>query len=153
MGTQQVLMLVIGVIVVGVAVAVGIVMFNTGSYNANQNAIAVNMQDINTKMLQFWMLPSSMGGANQLPANVKMETVGASLGFSKNGEVYSFINEDGEFRLKSTNETNGKVVIEGLGNVGKSNNKFPLVTMTIDMMTQSAETAITEASGFSNTSH
>ncbi|MDD3236149.1 MAG: hypothetical protein PHH43_07460 [Candidatus Cloacimonetes bacterium] len=146
MGAQQILMLVIGVIVVGLAVAVGIVMFNSNAYNANRTAIAADMQGLKIRMSEFWMLPSSMGGANQNTANLQMENVGNSLGLSNNDGVYSYSGDNGEFRLISVD--NGEVVIGGLGNVAKHNDLFPYIKMTVDMMTQSAELEIKDAAGF-----
>ena len=70
MGSQQVLIIVIGVIVVGVAVGVGIMIFNNMTFSSNKSAIANDLQEFSTKMSQYWMLPSSMGGANQNISNV-----------------------------------------------------------------------------------
>ncbi len=145
MGTQQIMVLVIGVIVVGVAISVGFVVFNSGSYNSNKTAIATDLQDMGTKLVQYWLLPTSMGGANKSIANVTMASVGLSLGFTEEGGVFRSVNDNGEYRVKSV--ASGVVVIAALGTASKGN-KFPYAELTMDMLTQSPETAVSDAEGF-----
>nr|MBC8383659.1 hypothetical protein [Candidatus Cloacimonadota bacterium] len=45
MGTQQILLIVLSVIIVGIAVAVGITMFNAQSVNSNRNACIADMNN------------------------------------------------------------------------------------------------------------
>jgi len=145
MGSQQVLIIVIGVIVVGVAVGVGIMIFNNMTFSSNKSAIANDLQEFSTKMSQYWMLPSSMGGANQNISNVTDAGVGSSLGFVAEAGVYKISNENGEYRLLSID--NGVVVIAGLGSAEKGG-KHPYGQITIDLMTKSADTSLSEETGF-----
>jgi len=145
MGSQQVLIIVIGVIVVGVAVGVGIMIFNNMTFSSNKSAIANDLQEFSAKMSQYWMLPSSMGGANQNIGNVTDAGVGSSLGFVSEAGVYKISNENGEYRLISID--NGVVVIAGLGSAEKGN-KHPYGQITIDLMTKSADTSLSEETGF-----
>jgi hypothetical protein len=139
------MVLVIGIIVVGLAISVGFLAFNSSAYNSNKSAIATDIQEISTKMMQFWMLPTSMGGANKMSANVTEVSVGASLGFSEVGGVYRFVNDNGEFRI--LNVDSGVVVIGALGTASKRN-KFPYVELTMDLMAESADTELSEMAGF-----
>ncbi len=145
MGTQQIMVLVIGVIVVGLAISVGFVVFNSGAYNSNKTAIATDMQEMSTKMMQYWLLPTSMGGANKSISNVTIASVGAALGYTEEGGVYRFVNDNGEFRVLSAE--NGIAVIGAIGTASKGD-KFPYAEMTVDLMTQSIETELSEAEGF-----
>jgi hypothetical protein len=145
MGTQQILMLVIGVIIVGLAITVGFVTFNNGSYNSNKSAIAVEMQELSTRLMQYWMLPTSMGGASQLASNVSVASVGKSLGFLDMEGVYKLSNDNGEYRVLSVNGS--EVKIAALGNVSKKN-KFPYAVLTVDLLTQEASTVLGEQEGF-----
>ena len=52
MGTQQILLIVLSVIIVGVAIAVGIQMFNSQSYSSNKTAIAADAQSFATLVVQ-----------------------------------------------------------------------------------------------------
>jgi hypothetical protein len=69
MGTQQILLIVLSVIIVGIAIAVGIMMFNNQAYNSNQSAIAGELQNYAAQVIQFWKTPVSQGGGGQDEAN------------------------------------------------------------------------------------
>lgn len=62
MGTQQILMIVLSVIIVGAAVAVGIQMFDTQATNSQRTAIAADIQNFGAQVLAFNRTPTSMGG-------------------------------------------------------------------------------------------
>ncbi|MDD4224566.1 MAG: hypothetical protein PHD87_08290 [Candidatus Cloacimonetes bacterium] len=62
MGTQQLLLIVLGVIIVGIAIAVGITIFNNQSYNANSNALASEANSYAAMAIQYWKTPQSQGG-------------------------------------------------------------------------------------------
>ena len=63
MGTQQMLMIALGVIIVGVAVAVGITMFVNQGYAANREALASEMATYPPSVLRFWRASKILGGA------------------------------------------------------------------------------------------
>ncbi|MCK4957487.1 MAG: hypothetical protein KAS49_07605 [Candidatus Cloacimonetes bacterium] len=63
MGTQQILLIVLSVIIVGVAVSVGIQMFNTQKDSGAMQAIATDLQSFGAQLIAFENTPSSMGGA------------------------------------------------------------------------------------------
>jgi hypothetical protein len=63
MGTQQILMIVLSVIVVGAAVAVGIQMFDTQSTNQMRNAMAMDMMTAAMQAQAYWRTPIMMTGA------------------------------------------------------------------------------------------
>ena len=62
MGTQQILMIVLSVIVVGSAVAVGIQMFDTQANNQARNAIVSDIMSMAVQAQAWWRTPSIMGG-------------------------------------------------------------------------------------------
>ncbi len=62
MGTQQILMIVLSVIIVGVAVAVGIQMFGTLRDSAGVQAIAADLQGYGAQIVAFEATPTTMGG-------------------------------------------------------------------------------------------
>ena len=96
-------------------------------------------------MSQFWMLPTSMGGAGRNIVNVTAESVGASLEFTESGGIYKLTNENGEYRVISIED--GLVIIGGLGK-GTKRGKHPYVEMTADLMTQDVQTELSEKTGF-----
>jgi len=76
MGTQQILLIVLSVIIVGIAVAVGISMFNTQSVAADQQAIAADLQSFGAQVLAYLKTPTSMGGGVLL---LLMQQMGLTL--------------------------------------------------------------------------
>ena len=62
MGQQQLLLIVLGVIIVGIAVVVGINVFTASSLQANNNAIISDLQTIGSMAQQFYRKPTAMGG-------------------------------------------------------------------------------------------
>lgn len=79
MSLQQILMVVLGVILVGIAVSVGIVMFNDQLKKAHQREILAQMNSLVTEAIVYKKMPRSSGGGN-----------GSFLGYSPPGsEAYS----------------------------------------------------------------
>jgi len=62
MGQQQLLLIILGVIIVGIAIAVGLQLFQSGSIGANQDAIINDMMNISAHADQWRIRPESMGG-------------------------------------------------------------------------------------------
>ncbi|MCK9558074.1 MAG: hypothetical protein PHQ78_03255 [Candidatus Cloacimonetes bacterium] len=62
MGTQQILLIVLSVIIVGAAIAVGIDMFNRQDFSSNRSAAASDVQIFLTQVLQYYKMPESLGG-------------------------------------------------------------------------------------------
>ncbi len=147
MGMQQILMVVLGVIIVGVAVTVGIVMFGTNAYNSNRSAINTELHTFAGLLLQYWKMPPMMGGAGMSSTNVTTGAVAGSIGFtSRNGNgQYYHGSDNGEFRIKSV--TGSVVVIGGLGKELK-NELRPYVETTVNMENGSISSVVTDAADF-----
>ena len=62
MGQQQLLLIVLGVIIVGIAVVVGINVFTASSLQANNNAVIADLQTIGSMAQQWYRKPVAMGG-------------------------------------------------------------------------------------------
>jgi len=62
MGTQQILMIILSVIVVGTAIAVGIQMFDTYYDNARRQQGAVELQRLGAMIEAWYRTPVAMGG-------------------------------------------------------------------------------------------
>ena len=61
MGQQQLLLIVLGVIIVGIAVVVGINVFTASSLEANKSAVVADLQTIGSMAQQFYRKPTAMG--------------------------------------------------------------------------------------------
>jgi hypothetical protein len=66
MGQQQLLLIVLGTIIVGVAVVVGINMFAQGAANAERDAMLQDINSIAADGAAYWRKPAAMGGGNRV---------------------------------------------------------------------------------------
>ena len=62
MGQQQLLLIVLGTIIVGVAVVVGINMFTTGAINAERDALLQDVNNVASTAAAYWRKPAALGG-------------------------------------------------------------------------------------------
>jgi len=62
MGQQQLLLIILGVIVVGITVAVGITMFSDSAVNANRDALSNDLVNLASRAQQYYRRPTSLGG-------------------------------------------------------------------------------------------
>ena len=65
MGQQQLLLIVLGVIIVGIAVVVGLTMFQTSAVDANRNAVIADLTNLTARSQQYYKKPTSLGGGGQ----------------------------------------------------------------------------------------
>jgi hypothetical protein len=64
MGQQQLLLIVLGVIIVGIAVVVGINLFNANAEESNKDGIVSDATNLGAMAQQFYKKPTSMGGGS-----------------------------------------------------------------------------------------
>jgi hypothetical protein len=64
MGQQQMMLIVLGVIIVGIGIAVGISQFGSDSISANRDALINDLNNLGINAYQFKILPASMGGGS-----------------------------------------------------------------------------------------
>lgn len=62
MGQQQVLLIMLTVVVVGVAVIVGLTLFKAYSVDANLDAVVIDVTNIAAVSQQYYLKPTSLGG-------------------------------------------------------------------------------------------
>ncbi len=62
MGQQQLLLIVLGVIIVGIAVVVGINIFNTSSESSAKDTVSSELMQLGAMAQQFYKKPLEMGG-------------------------------------------------------------------------------------------
>jgi Tfp pilus assembly protein PilE len=62
MGQQQLLLIVLGVIIVGIAVVVGINVFTASASSSNRDAITADLTNLSAMAQQFYRKPTALGG-------------------------------------------------------------------------------------------
>ena len=65
MGQQQLLLIVLGVIIVGIAIAVGISMFKSNAQSSNRDQVINDLNNLAAKAQQYFRKPLSMAGGGQ----------------------------------------------------------------------------------------
>ncbi len=86
MGQQQLLLIILGVIIVGIAVAVGITMFQDNAIDQNRNAVISDLTTLAAKAQQFYAKPITLGGGGN--AFDKGGNGGAGLTANAGGLAY-----------------------------------------------------------------
>jgi len=69
MGQQQLLLIILGVIIVGIAIAVGLSLFTAQSIQSNKDAIIDDINNIAASAYQYRIRPGSMGGGSNSYTN------------------------------------------------------------------------------------
>lgn len=135
MGTQQILLIVLSVIIVGVAIAVGITMFQNQSYNSNKTAVVGELQQYAAQVIQWYKTPVSQGGAGS-PTDISgfaTTAIGSYIGFATDDTASNtsdvLTTETGTYTI--TKEDTDKVVIKGVGKEMKNKvNPHGVTTIT-----------------------
>jgi hypothetical protein len=92
MGQQQLLLLVLGIVVVGLAVVVGIQAFGENQKKANADAITNDVIRIASDAQAWSLKPTAFGGGNGSFANVTFERLGYAMSGTGIDGVYTNLN-------------------------------------------------------------
>ena len=65
MGQQQLLLIVLSVIIVGIAIAVGVNMFQSGAVDANRQAVISDLANYAAKAQRYYRTPTQLAGGSQ----------------------------------------------------------------------------------------
>ncbi|MGB2867906.1 MAG: hypothetical protein WBD36_05605, partial [Bacteroidota bacterium] len=74
MGQQQLLLIILGVIIVGIAIAVGLSLFSAQSIQSNKDAMINDLNNIAAQAYQYKVRPASMGGGQGSYSNFSIPT-------------------------------------------------------------------------------
>lgn len=98
MGQQQLLLIILGVIIVGIAIAVGLSLFSAQSIQSNRDAIINDLNNLAAQAYQFRIRPQSMGGGQgdyttfAIPTKMKTNENGTySTSPSQNSIVFTAV--------------------------------------------------------------
>lgn len=120
MGQQQLLLIVLGVIIVGIAVAVGIQMFGKSAAQSNFDAVVGDLNTISSNAQGWYRKPTSMGGGGRSFASITLASVGSPSS-----------NTNGSYSITGT-PTATSFVIQGVGNEdGDADGTNVTVSMTV----------------------
>ena len=111
MGTQQILLIVLSVIIVGIAVAVGITMFNSQASSSNRQAVIGDMNNLAASALSFYKTPTTHGGGGNT-WSTGVDVVGQWLGYDYDSGTSACSTGNGIFTLSIASDI---LTITGVG--------------------------------------
>jgi hypothetical protein len=131
MGQQQLLLIILGVIIVGIAVAVGITMFQDNAVDQNRSAVIADLTTLSAKAQQYYAKPTTLGGGGNSFVGLTADATGlgilASTAFTTNA--------NGTYSI-SVLGTATNVTLKGIGKTALSDGTFPTYTMLVSAQTQ-----------------
>ncbi|MGE5314175.1 MAG: hypothetical protein ACM3Q4_05740 [Acidobacteriota bacterium] len=108
MGQQQLLLIILGVIIVGIAVAVGITMFQDNAVNANRDAVSNDLVNLAARAQQYYRRPQGLGGGGNQFTGLSADAAGiAKL-------TNSATNDNGTYTIETAGDADN-VVLKGVG--------------------------------------
>ena len=93
MGQQQLILIILGVIVVGIAVAVGITVFTSESIRSNQDNLINDLQNIRSDAYGYYMRVEIMGGGSGTFIGYRVST---AFRTTADGEITESVAGDGK---------------------------------------------------------
>ena len=105
MGQQQLLLIVLGVIIVGIAIVVGINLFNANAVTSNRDGLTSDLQNLAAMAHQYYVKPKAMGGGGN-------DYTGIDATWLTNTGLGS--NANGTYSVVGTSDATG-CEFEGLG--------------------------------------
>lgn len=79
MGQQQLLLIVLSVVIVGIATVVGFQMFSDSAAEANMNAVTNDLLSLAGRAQQYYAKPTQMGGGGGSFAGISADSAGMAL--------------------------------------------------------------------------
>jgi len=101
MGVQQLLLIVLTVIIIGIAIASGIGMFNQSLVRSNRHAVINDLGVFASVANTYYKTPSDMGGGNR---TWNVDDLGTWLGSEYNTVENSISNDNGTFVISSDSD-------------------------------------------------
>lgn len=121
MGQQQLLLIVLGVIIVGIAVVVGINVFTASASSSNRDAVVSDLTNLASIAQTFYRKPTALGGGNNsfTPTGLPAWSVPAALDTTGNGTYSATVADQ-------------QVTLVGIGTqIGNDNSAKVKVTMVV----------------------
>ncbi len=133
MGQQQLLLIILGVIVVGIAVAVGITMFTDNAVSANRDAVTNDLVNLAARAQQFYRRPTALGGGGNSFVGLTADAAGLRK-LTNRGS-----NANGAYTITSAGTATG-VTLHGVGTEVADGTNY--VTMDIFVSNTKADSVV-----------
>jgi len=133
MGTQQLLLIVLGVIIVGIAVVVGINIFGSNAEQANKDAITQDCLRIASAAQGYYRKPTMLGGGNNSFDGIEIQDCGMT---ADEGSTTDGSNVNGTYTILGNGDT---FTVTG----ESANDPDKTVEVTVDMTQTTDEDRVT----------
>ena len=118
MGQQQLLLIVLGTIIVGVAVVVGINMFTTGAINAERDALVQDVNNIASSAAAYWRKPAALGGGARDFTGISDVTVFGADSSNANGTFAMSVTNATTIVVTATGANEGVIIVATITQAG-----------------------------------
>lgn len=128
MGQQQLLLIILGVIIVGVAIAVGITLFKDSAVSTNRDGMANDLLHLAVKARHFYKRPATMGGGGNSFTGITVITAIVGANFATN--------DNGTYSIKS-GTTSTTITFVGTGKAVLDDGTYPIMECVVTPSAQS----------------
>ena len=125
MGQQQLLLIVLSVIIVGIAVVVGINMFGASAVSANQDAVINDLMNFASRAQQYYVKPIGMGGGGNDFTGITCGDIDPRV-----GSASEISNDNGTYTISVPGDADG-VTLQGEGKTKDSDGNVCYVTVAV----------------------
>ena len=126
MGNQQILLIVLGMIIVGITVSMAIILLNENAVSSNRDAIATDLINIAVRAQQYYNTPVRMGGGGGSFIGLTADADGmrklVSPATSNNG--------NGTYTIRAAGNAS-RVIIEAIGRMELNDGSLPTMICTV----------------------
>ncbi len=131
MGQQQLLLIMLGLIIIGLAVVVGIGMFQDNAVDHNRALVIADMKTLGSKAQHYYSRPTTLGGGGKSFIGLTADARGVGM---LAGTKYTD-NANGTYTIK-TDGTATDVILLGVGKVAMSDGTFPEYELDVNNASQ-----------------
>jgi hypothetical protein len=118
MGTQQIFMVIVSVLIVGLAIAVAISSTDNMAVTTNRSSVTGDLVGIYGRAMEYWLTPASHGGGGRESWSPDgAQELGPWLGYEgyqKDGDAHIFSTGNGSYHI--TIEDDNTLTVIGSGN-------------------------------------
>lgn len=126
MGQNQILLIILGMIIIGVTIAVAITLVQENAVTANRDAMASDLLNLSAKAVQYYSTPAASGGGGHSFVGLTADAAGMALlasdAFAQNG--------NGTYSILTAGDAT-HVVLLATGNVYLSDGSFATITCEV----------------------
>ena len=120
MGQQQILLIVLAAVIVGIAVVVGMQMMGESAIDANKRACTQDLLNLAAKAQQWWRTPTSLGGGGRTFAALSADSTGLAV------LTHEPTTENGTLAIKTAGDAS-TVVLQITGIESADDDDLPMI--------------------------